>query len=339
MVKVIYFNQWVSSISLVLEGLKKKYGNDIRIIASSKNKNHAYKSYVDEFIVEDWEEIPDDKEKSMENYVEFLLKTFDKYHVDIFFVKKYYNYLAKNRDMINRIRTFSVLEDYKSIDICDSKSKTYDYIKNNSEELKWLIPHYVNSDNIKDIIKFIESKHKNNSDICLKFDSDEGGASFRHIVDKPVTISSLYWYRVNEITTQEVYQMLFQDIEKCNKLLFMDMLDSPEISVERIFYNSELSDICMKIGKILNLRFAYNVQFRREQGHSNDNKKADINNLRLLEVNPRMSGGVYLAAAYNLNIAEILLLDMLNRENEYTIDKFIGFEDKFVTHLEMPVKL
>ena len=357
---VVYFNQWISSISLVLEDLKNKFGDNIKIIASSRNKNHVYKNYVDEFIVEDWEEVENNNALSMKNYVDFVLNLCKEKNVNIFFVKKHSLEIAKAAGSFERLGIVLVQENIDTINTIENKSLTYDIIKNKMKDYSWLIPDYINTSNVKELINFIESKHKNNCEICLKFNTDEGGASFRHIVDNRPTIHSLYNYRVNEISTTETYEMLMKNIREVDRLILMDMLDSPEISVdcynskngfiaicrekvegrvERIFYNNEIAEICRKIGEVFNLKYIYNVQFRRVHGYKEKYKNNEIDSLRLLEVNPRMSGGVYMVAAYDMNLAEILLFDIFNDNDKYTMDKFRDFEDKYVTHLELPVKL
>jgi len=353
---VIYFNQWVSSISLVLEDIKSTFGDDITIIASSRNKNHVYKNYVDKFIVEDWEEIPDSYTKSMNNYVDFVLQLCKDNNVSIFFVKKHAVEIAEAKDRFERIGVKLIQEVIETVNTIENKSLTYDLIKNNCEEYKWLIPDYINTSNIKDLLGFIDSKSKKGADICIKFNADEGGASFRHIVDKRPTMDSLYKYRVNEITTSEVYELLMKDIHSVEKIIVMDMLDSPEISVdcynsrngfvavcrekvegrvERIFYNNEIAKICKKIGEQFNLKFIYNVQFRVvKDGDSNT-----VADLRLLEINARMSGGIYLMIPKKMNMANILLYDVMDKTDKYSVDTFKNFEDFYVTHMEMPVLL
>lgn len=353
MVKVVYFNQWFSSIAWVIEDLKKRNKNQIKIIASSRNKNHAYKNYVDEFIVEDWKETKDHKE-SMDNYVNWVLNLCKEYKVDYFFVKKHSVEITKRIKDFAEYGTFLITERYETLKAMESKSAVYDKLKVDNELQKY-IPMYINSkDGIKLIRLLYEHKYKN--DLCLKFDSDEGGASFRAIDDTPVSISTLNSFRVNKLTTDEAISLIIS-ADKTERLIIMEKLDSPEISVdcykskqgfiaicrekeedriEHIYYNQEISDICRKIGDILGLKFPYNVQFRYEASSSNENDKKQ---LKLLEVNPRMSGGLYYEVTNRFNIADICLKDYMNRDNEYNITNFINFKDKYVTHLELPIKL
>lgn len=353
MVKVVYFNQWFSSIAWVIDDLKKRNKNQIKIIASSRNANHVYKNYVDEFIVEDWEETGD-KEQSMKNYVDWVLNLCKEYHVDYFFVKKHSSEITKRASDFSMSGTFLITEYYETLKSLDSKSGVYNKL-GKDKELKKYIPMYINTDSGTKLIREL-SAHRDKNDICLKFDKDEGGASFRAISDKPVTMSSLCSFRVNTITTDEAIRLV-ASADELKRLIVMEKLDSPEISVDcyrskhgfiaicrekgadrvqRIYYNKEISELCSKIGEVLGLIFPYNVQFRYEAGSEDSNGKKQ---LKLLEVNPRMSGGLYYEVANGLNIADICLKDCMNRDREYNIEDFIDFEDKYVTHLELPVKI
>lgn len=350
MVRVVYFNQWFSSIAWVIEDLKKRNDKEIKVIASSRNPNHVYKDYVDEFIVEDWEETEDSTE-SMKNYTDWVLNLCKVYKVDYFFVKKHATAIMERHLDFFMNGIFIISEDSDTLAKLSSKANVYKILSNS--ELADYIPDYINTENREELVKYINS-HKGKNDICIKFDSDEGGASFRAIKDKEITAESLYHYRVNEINTSEALNIAL-GISNPKKIIAMEMLDNPEISVdcyrskqgfisicreklegrvETIFYSKELSDICCKIGEELNLRFPYNVQFRYK---ITKGKNMNRRTLKLLEINPRMSGGLYYEVANGFNIADICLKDCMNKERLYNISDFLDFNTKYVTHLELPV--
>jgi hypothetical protein len=246
-----------------------------------------------------------------------------------------------------------ISECYDTLKVLSSKAEVYGRLRH--EELRTLVPYYLHTEYTGELVQTLYDNKGTNS-LCLKFDSDEGGASFRAINDNPVNIDSLKSFRVNQVTTDEAINIALST-EYPEQILVMEKLDSPEISVdcynskqgfiaicrekeenrrERIYYNKRISDICCKIGDILELKFPYNVQFRYKATKSG---KHSFKDLRLLEVNPRMSGGLYYEVLNDLNIADICLKDMMNRDKEYDISKYSNFEDKYVTHLELPIKL
>lgn len=363
MISVVYFNQWFSSIAPVIADIKQKMGNSVKIIASSKNPEHAYKDVVDEFIVEDWEE-GETSENTERNYISFCLNICKQYNVDYFFVKKNAKLVAKNSSSFSKLGVKLVLNDYSVIDKTESKGNVYRTLeKELKDSYNYLIPEYyqygtdknceLDYAKLKDIIHRCESENW-----CLKLDNDEGGASFRKIKNLPVTIDSLKRFRVNEVTIKEVYSLINSiGTDSLKKLLFMEMLDEPEISVDcynskygfisicreklpnsrvqRIYFNQEMTCICENIGKIYGFNYPFNVQFRVKQGGNREN----IRDLRLLEINPRMSGGTYYSTLYNMNIAEQVLLDEMGISKPSDFSKFIDFTDKRVTFVEQAIKL
>lgn len=352
MVKVVYFNQWFSSIGNIIKDLKERNKNNIKIIASSKNKNVVYRNDVDVFIEEDWKE-EDSVEQSMINYTNWVLNTCIEYSVDIFFVKKHAKYIMQHSKEFSLHDIFLVSENLDTLTEINCKHNVYAKLVNNTK-LSHYIPDYlwaVTKDSQLDYI--LEHQGKNN--ICLKLDEDEGGSSYRAIDDSSITYQSLSKPRVNTITTSEAMHII-ATTDKAQRLLFMERLDSPEISIDcynsnqgfiaicrekvdgrlqKIYYNEELSKLCENIGKILGLRFPYNVQFRYKQGIDHNN----IENLRLLEVNPRMSGGVYYELQFGLNIAHVCYSDINHNKSNYNISDYINFPEHYITHIEKAVKL
>lgn len=354
MVKVVYFNQWFSSIANVIDDLKKKHGNRIKIIASSKNKDHAYKDSVDVFIVEDWEET-DDKEESMQNYIDWVLNLCETYHVDYFFVKKHAKYIRKNSMELYMRGVFLISEDLETLGLMDSKADVYDRLIEDKVLSKYIPEYYIFSDtwNAK---TFVKHSLDNEEKICLKLDTDEGGASFRMISNEAVNFESLYKFRINTLNYSDALDLIDSADGKIDKILFMELLDNPEISVdcynskkgfiaicrckeggrrEKIYYSKRIANICKRICDELHLRFPFNVQFRYKAGSD----KSKTSNLRLLEINPRMSGGLYYEVLHGMNIAEVCLLDMMNMPELYDINKFKDFKPKYVGHVEKPIKL
>lgn len=353
MVKVVYFNQWFSSIAWVIDDLKKRNKNEIKIIASSKNPDHAYKNYVDEFIVEDWEET-DNHEESMNNYIKWLLDTCLKYHVDYFFVKKHMEEVTKHRVEFGFNRTFLICETDEVLQHMKSKASVYKELEGTI--LRKYIPNYKCTNNIKDAYEYLE-EHRDKNDICMKFDHDEGGASFRAIKDNILTIKSLYSFRVNTVSTNEAENIILSATDELDKLIFMEMLDSPEISVdcynskngfiaicrskeegrkEKIYFDKYIYNICKDICEHFKLNFPFNVQFRYKHSENDKHSRQD---LRILEINTRMSGGLYYEVFEGINIANACLNDCMNHNERYNIEDFKNFKPKYVTHLEFPLHI
>lgn len=375
----IYFNQWFTSISGVIEDIKSKLKDSIYIVASSKNANHAYKKYVDKFIVEDWECREDDPNFE-DTYIEYVLNICIQNNVNIFFVRKYANIVSKNIERFNAVGIRVIVEKYSTLRLLDDKVLAYNKLLDT--ELNYIIPEYfavnatryglelvVNSklpafdlnthgysahslfETLVNTSGYDNDYYKNNG-YCIKKRTDEGGCSYREIDSKPVDYKSLAGYRVNKLSGHDAIRLI-ESLETADygKIFIMEKLKTPEISVDcyssnkgfiaicrekegrtqRIFYNKQIRDICKNIAQKFELKYPFNVQFM--------NKEVDgKNELRLLEVNTRLSGGSHYYTLFDMNLAYICLLDIMDMPM-YNIDKFIGFTDKHVTYIEKPIEL
>ena len=357
MVKVVYFNQWFSQITDVIADIKKKHGDRVKVIGSSKTPGHVYSTVVDEFILEDWKEGAT-TEESMKNYIEWSLNICKQKHVDIFFVKKYADVVSKHRleYAFNGTGTFLVCEDAETLELFNSKAEVYRSLLNN-EVIKPYIPMFYQG-NDKEYMKQIisDAREQKHEPMCLKLDRDEGGFSFRAIDNKLLDMKNLMKYRVNCFGTEEAFRFIDNiSTEEFERLIFMEVLDSPEISVDcykskngfismcrakinntriqRFYHDERISKVCEEIANHFNLRFPFNVQFRIK--HGEDENKLD--NLRLLEINPRMSGGTYYQLLLGLNMAEVCLLDMINQNELYNIKDYTEFDEKRVSHVETAI--
>ena len=346
---VVYFNQWFSSISNIIKDLKER-NPEIYVIASSKNEDHAYKNVVDKFIVEDWT-------GNDSNYIDWLVATLKENKVSIFFAKKHSKAISANIDRLNELEVTTILEDMQTISLMDDKKEVYRILSKNSELSKY-IPLYCTETGLDAVKQFALEQYKTNNPWCFKLNDDEGGASFRAVEQKEMDFNSLYKFRVNSLSKQEADKFISKlSTEQADKLIFMELLDSPEISidcydskkgfiaicrekiggtrVQKLYYNKQLSKICENIKDTFDLKYPFNVQFRVKHGKDS----FDIENLRLLEINPRLSGGIYYSTFLGMNIADVCLKDILNKENEYNIENFINFDEYRVTHVEQAVRL
>lgn len=353
--KTIYFNQWFSSITDVIADIKAKHGDSVKIIGSSKNPDHAYKGVVDEFIVEDWEDSSDTVE-SDNNYLKWLIETLKSNKVDIFFAKKHSSIISKNIDKLEEIGVYTILENHETLGRFDKKSDVYKELLT-VKELKHYIPVFYNGTSLNNITDLINSSVKG-SPWCFKLDTDEGGYSYRAIEQDELDLSSLNHFRVNSISASEAVSLVSKlSKSELDKLLFMEILDSPEISVDcynskqgfiaicrekksgtrvqKIYRNDEISKICENIGKHYDLKYTFNVQFRVH--HKSD--KSNIENLRLLEINPRMSGGTYYATLLGINLANICLNDIIGESNASSMELYNKLTENSVTHVEKAVLL
>lgn len=333
---VLYFNHWFSSIGNLIEDIKKE-NKDITIIASSKNKNCVYKDYVDVFIEE-----PDT------DYINFTLDTCKKYNVNYFFVKSNSLLISEHADELSNIGVTLVCDSYHKLLKLNKKSDTYKELEKDCE-LKKHVPEYICS-NDKLIMTRALDVNKNKRKICLKLNSDEGGKSFRKIKDDDKTINSLKIGYEPSITTEDA-KSIIRSCDDSSDIILMERLNSPEISVDcynskkgfiaicrkkldgrvqHIFYDDKISNICERICKTLELKFPFNVQFRYRE--NNDTPF-------IIDINPRLSGGIYQEVNVGLNLAKVCLDDLMCNNDVYNVEKFKNFKEIKVTHIEKSIVL
>ena len=335
----IGFNHWFSSIYGVIEDIKNKY-KDIKVVMASSNENHVCKEIVDKFIAEDCK-------LQNEEYIDWYLKLCKENDISILFVHKNSKLFAKYKSKFKQSGVTVIVENEDTFNIVEDKVNTYE--KFFGKNLNWIVPYffYGNAENKDEIINKVVKEHN----LCLKKRCDEGGLSFRIIEkNKNMGISSLEKYRVNRITESEAIEIINSAEDRINELMFMEVLDEPEISVdcyqskkgfiaisreklnnsrtERIYFDSRLFNICSEIQYMFRFKYPFNVQFRQTKRDTNGKSK-----LRLLEINTRLSGGTYLETKTGFNLAHVLIED-LKSTCRYNYLDYVNFNDKLITFVE-----
>lgn len=334
----IYFNNWFSSISNIIADMKKRHGDSINIIGSSHNQNHVMKDVVDSFFVEDWE--------GRCSFMEWLIPFLKEQKPDIFFVKKWVEEVLENRKEIEELGIIIAAEDLDVYRLTDDKAGTYKKLEGAIP-----IPEYLRSSD-KDAISTFLGTHN----ACLKLNNGEGGESYKKIVRRPMFLNDIKNGRYNEITHEEIKALISHSLpSELYQFIFMEYLESPEISAdcymsnqgficicrnklgktraERIYHNKEISNMCEKIGKSMGFKYPFNVQFRKKAGTDEN----DFSNYMLLEVNPRISGGSYYQQLIGLNICDVCVCDIAGIKNGYNINDYTDFKECLASHVETAV--
>lgn len=354
MINVVYFNQWFSSITPVIKDLKDKFGESVKIIGSSKNPGQAYRNVVDTFIEEDCEKTADD-------YVNWFIKTVNNYCIDIAFIYKHQDWIASDIERISKcLPNTTIVLDTSNFDIISKKSGLYKMLKTVAD-LECYIPRYWDltlAEEFNSVLdKLRDSKPK--SEICLKLDSDVGGESFRKVVyTKPSGLDILKQSSAYTIQASDASTLLLNlKNDGLEKIMCMEYLYGPEISVdcydsnkgfisicrskgvnrvEEIFFDKEIHEICKKIYKVFNLSWTCNIQFRYADKNLRDKK-----HLRITDLNLRLSGGSYLELEGDngINLCEICILDILDKTDSYSIEKYQNFKKRLVTHFETAIEI
>lgn len=355
MIHVIFFDQWFTSITQVIADLKGKYGNKLRVVACSENENHAYKSVVDEFIVADWRQQNSDESLSIQ-YTTWLKNTIVANNVDIAFLRKYPNWVVENQKMFEHLEA-DIVMDIKNIAQFSSKSAIYNSLSLTKQS--WLIPkYYLLSKDRYEINNILKDYMNSSKEYCLKLDSEEGGQSFRKISKNILYgVNRIMYPPLNKLTPMEVQKMLeeYSIAEQNQEIMFMEYLHGPEISVdclrlgeefiaicrekvssnrsEIVYCDNSISELCEQLQQTFNIKGPFNVQFRWAE------KEKAFENMRLTDINFRMSGGIYLETSVGCNICELYIANKLGFSTTNILNNFKSLDIRTVTHYEHAIKI
>jgi len=212
-------------------------------------------------------------------------------------------YFKKNESIYHELGSKILLcASLALLEILKSKSRTYQYFENNDIDVA--IPRYQVVNTLESFIDICTDIQEMGSIPCFKPDISQGASGFR-VVDNSVSFSSLVKGFPSHNAPLEYYIYLFSKTDKFPELIVMEFLSGVEVTLDILSYNSnclcyfprnkEHNDRFVKDKSIFKplikdfidksgIQYVFNIQLRY------------YNNIPfLLEVNPRYSGGSYLA--------------------------------------------
>ena len=331
---VVMFNHWFSAIYNTIKSIKEsERGEQIMLVGSSKNKNTVYKSIVDKFYTEPEDDISDSE------YVTWLLNTCIKECVDVLFIKRGMAAVAKSIHLFHAKGIKVICDRYNNIMLLDNKEDTYRSVIDSG-----YTPAYTVVDNYKDfkesIIEYISLYGR----AVVKNICDEGSRSVRIVYCGASSDTYKNGFTGMNMSVEDMLTSYkLEELRgKAPKVMIMEYL-TDEVSVDcyihgddeyalcrfkdskriqRIEHRDTLESVALTIGKSLNLKYPYNVQFRKDSN----------NCYRVLEVNTRMSGGIHMASLSGVNIPLICLYDAMGWSYEKP-----EFKEVTVTQVETPL--
>lgn len=215
-----------------------------------------------------------------------------------------------------------------------SKTLTYEYFKAKNIDIK--IPMYSNVNSLEAFVAICKEIESIGSIPCFKPNVSQGASGFR-IVDNAVNSGNLIYGYPSHKASLEYYIRLFETMETFPNLIVTEYLSGEEVTLDTLSFNGECICYFPRI-KDLNNRFVIDRPIFKPL-ISDFITKSDIqflwniqlryhNNIPyLLEVNPRYSGGSYLAEenGYTMLCAAIEML-MFNRKSNFPALRPIHFK-------------
>ena len=334
----IWFNHWFSTAYHLIQLMKNTNPDKFTFVGSSTNNYAIYKSVCDEWHIE-----PVDISET--NYINFCINFCQQHQVDIFVPRRHLTAISAHLDLFNNIGVKVLAgQNPHLMQIFDDKVKTYEYISNLG--LSEIIPEYQIVKSLAEFEQIYKSLKTSDNRICYKLVKDEGAITFRIIDDNLESASGLH----NIPNVKVTYAAAIKILSKYNfniPMIMMIYLNGQEISVDclstpkgniiipryktnhryyEINFNSEIMNIANEILDHLNMAVPVNIQF-----------KFHNNKPYLLEINPRMSGGLQLSClGAGINIPDIAINQLIGITKDWA---YPTYKCCRVANIESPICL
>jgi len=312
MKKRIWFNNWFNTAYHIINLIKQNGETEFEIFGTNRNPYSAVLSACDHSGVE---EVMDE-----ESYIDFCLDFCRKNSINIFIPRSNMTEIAKNAKRFSELGTnLLICCDSENLNILSDKARFYEALKGNSN---FNIPEYRVVNNAADFEKAYYDIEGKGHRVCFKPVLSEGAAGFRIIDQNADSIDSLFSVSGYKVSLESVMKKLSQR-KNFRDTMVMEYIGGYEYSIDCLAYNGklltavprkkvdgrvrlleesrELTEMAREMTRIFNLSYVFNIQVR-----------FDGDCPKLLEVNPRMSGGIWISCFSGVNfpyLAVKLLLE------------------------------
>ena len=331
----VWFNHWFSTayhlINLIRDG-----NPNFRFVGSNKNDFAIYKRACDEWFRE--------PEKISEaDYVGWCVDFCREHAIDVFVPRRALTAVAQRRGEFESVGVKVLVgRDGHLMKILDDKVATYEFMS--AGGLDEIVPPHRLAKNFAQFVDACDALKTSTNRVCYKLAVDEGATTFRVIDDSLENISALHNMPNMKVTRVAAEKILSRYDFKI-PLIVMPYLSGREVSVDclstpqgnivvprfktngrfsEIKFDDAIISVAEKILTLLKLDVPANIQFR-----------FDGEKFFLLEINPRMSGGLQLSClGANVNIPDIAINQLLGVEKVWrmTAKKFCR-----VANIETPI--
>lgn len=329
--KRVWFNHWFSTSYRLIELMKDNKDEEIVIIGSNNQIDSIIQKVCDEWY-------QDSLASGME-YVDYCVGFCKEHNIDVFVPRRMMVEISRNIEKFNAIGVKVLVDDYSIIKLLNDKAATYEYFKD-VDGIS--IPDYHIVNTAEEFEKAYYSLKEKYDQVCVKFVKDEGGMSYRRIVERTDKFSGLRIYSSAEMTF-EAYKEALSEKETFDDLMVMPYLPGKEISVdclktskgliavprfkgaarhEKVEYREDILAMTKRIMDKIDLQYPCNIQFKIRD---------DVP--YLLEINTRMSGGLQMSCmAAEVNIPNIALNKLLGNDVDWEQNE----RNVTVSYIEIP---
>jgi biotin carboxylase len=310
MVLNIWFNRWFSTVSHYMEMIRNNPDQQSFVIyGTHPNPDTVYFKNCDVAFTE-----PD---TMGEEYLQFCLAFCRQHNIDIFVPRKENVLISRNLSSFEAMGVkVLVCHDGDLMSLMDNKAAMYQSLEEHNKAGHSIvtIPKYRvvnNAEAFKDAYQTLTS---DGSRLCIKPIVGEGASGFRILDDEADSISFLFNTAYSRRISFATAFKILQKQARFPDLMILEYLDGYEYSIDclagadgtlhiaiprkkgkgrirEIEYKEELLFIAHQMAEHYKIPFVFNIQVKYKNGIP-----------KLLEINPRMSGGLHISCLAGVNI-------------------------------------
>jgi hypothetical protein len=325
----IWFNRWFTTVSHYMDMIRENPDNrKFTIYGTHPNKDALYLQNCDYKFTE-----PD---ISGEPYIEFCLDFCQKHRIEIFVPRKENVLISKRLALFEALGVkVLVCPDPNLMELMDNKAAIYQSLlkkKRGGNDIV-AIPDYYVVNHIKDFERAYQTLKEKGHIVCFKPVVGEGAKGFRVIKDQIESVDQLFnqgiGYRIPYTHACDILgqQEVFPD------LMVLEFLAGTEYSIDciasdekicaaiprmkgdgrvrELVDNPKLIKLAHELHKEYKMPYAFNIQVKYNQGVP-----------KLLEVNPRMSGGMHISCLSGINMPYLAIKILLGEKVERLNPRF-----------------
>lgn len=331
----VWFNHWFSAVYNIISMMREGCAEELYVIGTNKNGTAVYQSMCDE-----WHSEPDGCTDT--EYVDFCLEFCKMHQVDVLIPRRGLSLIMQNTDRFTEIGV-KLFGDASSemITILDDKIAAYRFFSERGLEC---IPDVQVAHSLEDFSRAYDILSKSHKRVCYKLSIDEGARSFRVIDSRIKKAQALLEKPGFKIDYSDAIEVLSQ-YDFSIPVLVMPYLDGPEISVDCmrtkrgdliiprfktagrysvVRFDETVMKLCSRLMDAIEITMPVNIQLRMHEGQ-----------MWLLEINPRMSGGMQLScAAAKINLPAIAINQLLGHDMPWN---YPSYESRKVAHVETAI--
>lgn len=331
----VWFNHWFSTAFHLINLIKRDNPGKFVFIGSNYHASCIYRRACDGWYQEN-EKIPDNE------YADYAVDFCREHRIDLFVPKRGLANIVKNYSRFAEIGV-KILADNRpeTIVLLEDKQQTYDSLKKCIPDQ---IPEYRIVRSIGEFLDANEELRSVSTRICYKLVIDEGAMSFRVLDNQIENLAALRNSPGKKITVEAAKKVL-ENYDFSAPILLMPFLEGTEISADclatgrgnlviprykttkrysEVIFNPNVMAVCEKIMNFLQLKTPLNIQFKMQK-----------EKCFLLEINPRMSGGLQLSCeATGINLPSVAVRQLLGWECFW---KYPEKRSQRVANIETPI--